>query len=154
MHQTPDWLVHDHHKYDAALAECEAAAGAGQWKEAVRLFYELVEDLKLHMRMEDEVLYPLFEETGDPEGAIAELSEEHDDLVRLLHDLAHVIKTNDFDHFLESLVPLRKAMARHNEHEEDVFRRKADTRLLMRRDEILARLDAVQQREGRRTWDL
>ena len=45
------------------------AADVGEWKNAKDLFQKFVADLKLHMQMEDEVLYPLFiEENGDPDG--------------------------------------------------------------------------------------
>lgn len=152
--QNINWLVHDHRKYDDALDECEMAADAGEWKNAKRLFTDFVTDLKLHMQMEDEVLYPLFtEENGDPDGAITLLSEEHDYLARLVHDLAYIIKANDFDHFLDSLEPLHKAMNQHNKHEEEVFMNVANQSILMRRDEIMERLRAVQNKQGGRSWD-
>ena len=154
MNDTSNWMVHDHHKYDAALDECETAADVGEWKNAKRLFQDFVTDLKLHMQMEDEVLYPLFvENNGDPEGIITHLSDEHDYLVRLVHDLSYIIKANDFDHFLDSLEPLHKAMNQHNEHEEKVFMNMADQSILMRRDEIMERLHAVQNKQGSRSWD-
>ena len=154
MNNTSNWLVHDHHKYDAALDECEMAADVGEWKNAKRLFLDFVTDLKLHMQMEDEVLYPLFvEENGDPDGVITHLSDEHDYLVRLVHDLTYIIKANDFDHFLDSLEPLHKAMKRHNKHEEKVFLDMANQSILMRRDEIIERLKAVQNKQGERIWD-
>jgi hemerythrin-like domain-containing protein len=154
MNDTSNWLVHDHQRYEAALDECEIYAGAGDWMDAVRMFNSFVEDLKLHMRMEDEVLYPFFiEETGDPEDAITELGDEHDDLARLLNDLAYVIKTKDFDHFEESLLPLKKTMARHNRHEEAVLQRFEGDSLLTRRDEIMDRLHALDTKGNPRTWN-
>ena len=149
-----NWLVHDHDKYDDVLDECEIAADVGEWKKAKHLFQNFVSDLKLHMQMEDEVLYPLFiEENGDPDGIITYLGEEHDYLVHLVHDLAYIIKNNDFDHFLDSLEPLHKAMKQHNEHEEKVFLNMANPSILMRRDEIIERLKAVQNKPGGRSWD-
>ena len=153
MNNTSNWLVHDHHKYDTALDECEMAADVGEWKKAKNLFQNFVSELKLHMQMEDQVLYPLFiEENGDPNGVITHLSEEHDYLVRLVQDLSYIIKANDFDHFLDSLEPLHKAMNQHNEHEEKVFLNMANQSILMRRDEIIERLNAVQDKPGGRTW--
>lgn len=152
MSEDADWLAHDHRKYEAALAECELSAGAGDWKEAVQLFGDFVEQFKLHMRMEDEVLYPLLEEHAGGE-AVAALSEEHAAIVRLLRDLSYVIKRSDFDHFLESLGPLRRAMAEHNEHEEEVFAGTEAEAVHLRRSEILARLERVQTRAGRQAWD-
>ena len=149
-----NWLVHDHHQYDAALDDCEMAADVGEWKKAKDLFQKFVADLKLHMQMEDEVLYPLFvEENGDPDGVIAHLSEEHDYLVHLVSDLAYIIKSNDFDHFLDCLEPLHKAMNQHNEHEEKVFLNMANQSILMRREEIVERLNAVHDKPGKRVWD-
>ena len=154
MNNTSNWLVHDHQKYDAILDECEMAADAGEWKNAKSLFQNFVTELKLHMQIEDQVLYPLFiEENGDPNGVIAHLSEEHDYLVHLVKDLSYIIKANDFDHFLDSLEPLHKAMNRHNKHEEKVFLAMTNQSILMRRDEIIARLSTMQNKPGTRTWD-
>jgi iron-sulfur cluster repair protein YtfE (RIC family) len=154
MNETSNWLVHDHRKYDAALDECELEAGVGEWKNAIKLFKQFIDDLKLHMRLEEEVLYPFFvEHTGDSAGAIAVLIEEHEDLARLLSDLIYIIKTRDFDHFLDSLVPLHKVMKEHNQHEEDVFQRMASDSLLLHRDEIIGRLKSLHNEEGRRTWE-
>ena len=155
MNSTSDnWLVHDHHEYDAILDDCEMAADVGEWKKAKDLFQKFVSDLKLHMQMEDEVLYPLFiEENGDPDGVITHLSEEHDYLVHLVSDLAYIIKSNDFDHFLDCLEPLHKAMNQHNDHEEKVFLTMANQSILMRRDEIVERLNAVHDKPGKRAWD-
>lgn len=154
MNDASNWLVHDHCKYDAALDECEMAADVGEWKKAKRLFHDFVTELKFHMQMEDEVLYPLFvEENGDPDGIINHLSQEHDYLVRLVHDLAYIIKANDFDHFLDSLEPLHEAMNQHNKHEESVFLNMANQSILLRRDEIIVRLHTVQNKQGGRIWD-
>jgi len=149
VNDTSNWLVHDHGKYDDALTECEIAADMGEWKNATRLFNEFIDDLKLHMKLEDEVLYPFYvKEVGDPEGEIIELSEEHGELVRLLSDLNYIIKTNDFDHFLDSLEPLHKALNEHNEHEEAVFLCIGNDSLLMHREEVMANLNAIQKQDG------
>ncbi len=154
MSDTANWLVHDHRKYEAALQACEFAAGAEDWKEAAKILDDLVSDLKLHMRMEDEVLYPFFEkEGGDLRDEVVALSDEHDDIVRLLRDLVAVIKNRDFDHFEESLKPLYQAITAHNEHEELVFSRLSGHALLAQRDEVLRRLEALKPQAGRRVWD-
>jgi hemerythrin superfamily protein len=154
MSETSNWLVHDHRKYQAALEACEVAAGVREWKEATERFNAFVDDLRLHMRMEDEVLYPFFkEEVGDPEDEIGELSYEHDKLARLLRDVAIVIKHKDYDHLEECLKPLYDALLEHSTHEEAVFSRVSDHALLTRRDEILRRLEALQAGAQHRRWD-
>ncbi|MDH5368660.1 MAG: hemerythrin domain-containing protein [Gammaproteobacteria bacterium] len=154
MNNTSNWLVHDHEQYDDMLNICEVAAETGEWKKAKDLFQNFISDLKLHMQMEDEVLYPLFiADNGDPDGVITHLSEEHDYLAHLIHDLSYIIKNDDFDHFLDSLEPLHKAMKQHNEHEEKVFLNMANPSILLRRDEIIERLNAVQDKRNGRVWD-
>ena len=153
MPETRNWLVHDHRKFEAGLRDCELAAGAEDWKAAVALFQGFAEDLKLHMRMEDEVIYPLFRrEVADPDNDLGELMYEHDTLVRLLNDLVRVIRNRDFDHFEESLTPLYQAMTEHNSHEEVVLSRMGSDSLLNRRDEILRQLETIQPGVGR-AWE-
>jgi len=148
MKENKNWLVHDHHKYDEMLTECEMAAEMADWKDAVRLFNEFTKDLKLHMQLEDEVIYPLFEnKAAEAEDAITELHEQHKDLVRLLTDLVYVIKNKNIDHFMESLIPLHKIMNEHNDYEEEVFRRLGNDDLLMHRDEVMQQLSALQAKD-------
>lgn len=145
MNETSNWLIHDHRKYDVLLTECEMVAETADWKAAIHLFNDFVTDLKLHMQIEDEVLYPFFkEEVGDSSDEIGILLEEHENLVRLLRDLDSVIKTKNIDHFLESLIPLHEAMNEHNAHEETVFQHMGKDSLLTRRDEIMERLHVLQ----------
>jgi len=154
MSDSSNWLIHDHRNYEAALKACEIAAGVEEWKEAVQRFDDFVADIKMHMRMEDEVLYPFFkEEVGDPNDEIGELTDEHDRVAQLLRDLAIVIKNKNYDHFEECLEPLYKTLTEHNAHEEAVFRRMSDHALLTRRDEILRRLEALHEAPRRRKWD-
>ena len=155
MNETSNWLLHDHRKYDALLTECEMAAGMADWKDTVHLFNEFVADLKLHMQMEDEVLYPFFEEeVSDAADKIAVLYEEHENLVRLLRDMVSVIKTKNIELFTESVLLLHGAMNKHNYHEEVVFQCLGENSLLTRRDEIMARLHALKEKEGHepRNW--
>ncbi|MCK4743817.1 MAG: hemerythrin domain-containing protein [Sulfuriflexus sp.] len=142
MNDNSNWLVHDHDRYDNALTECEIAADMGEWKNVTVLFNAFIEDLQLHMRLEDEVLYPFFvKEVGDSDGEISDLSEEHEEITRLLSDLLYIVKSNDFDHFLDSLEPLHEILNEHNEHEEAVFRCVENEDILSHRDEIMAQFN-------------
>jgi len=153
MPETKNWLVHDHRRFEETVKECELAAGAQDWKTAVALFNSVIDDLKLHMRMEDEVIYPFFrQEVGDPDDDIGDLVYEHDNLARLLTDLAKVIKNRNFDHFEASLEPLYQAMIEHNAHEEEVLKRMGDESLLKRREEIVEQLETIKPGVSR-TWE-
>jgi len=155
MSETSNWLVHDHGKYDALLAECEELAEEGLWEDALRVYRQFLEELKLHMRMEDEILYPLYEEQyGDPRGELTYLQGEHDNIAWLLHELAYVLKRNNTEHFLDSVRPLHKALNRHNANEEELFLNLEDDSILLRRDEIMQRLNSMQDEAGKRVWHI
>lgn len=153
MNKPKNWLIHDHHKYDAELYNCELAADAGDWDNAKHLFDIFVADIKLHMQMEDEVLYPLFvEKNGDTGGVIAHLGEEHDHIANLVKNLASIIKDNDHEHFLSILELLHEALNTHNKREENVYKIMVDQSIFLRREEIMERIKTA-NRSGGRVWD-
>ncbi len=154
MNQGSNWLHHDHRRYEAVLEDCRVAAEREEWRAARRLFEEFLSHLKLHMRMEEEVVYPAYDQAeGGPQKATQAMRDEHEQIVRLLRDLSWILKTNDSEHFLESLVPLRHAMMEHHEHEEQVFLPMAERVLLDRREEILKKLEEFGEAHAGRRWD-
>lgn len=150
---TDNWLVHDHRRFEETVRQCEIAAGAEDWNTAVELFNSVIDDLKLHIRMEDEVIYPFFQqEVDDPDDEIGDLMYEHDNLARLLTDLSKVIKNRNFDHFETSLEPLYQAMLEHNAHEEEVLKRMDDAPLLTNREKIVQQLESIKPGVSR-NWE-
>lgn len=148
-----NWLVHDHQRYDNLLEDCVEAAEVLDWKAATALFNEFVAELKQHMLMEDEVLYPMLRaESGDPCGDIDLLTYEHEDILQLLGDLTTVVRRKDFEHFEAALRPLHKVLIQHNDHEEMVFLALGTESLLMRREEIEAKLEALAPLPIRKKW--
>lgn len=149
MSESSNWLYHDHRKCEALLSECQEAVEREDWPFAKRLFDELVTHLKLHMLMEEEVLFPAYEEMMDaPRGPTAALRQEHDKIVRLLRDLSTVLKTKRSEHFLESLAPLEAVMSQHHDKEEDIFLPMAGHVLLGKREEISKRLKEFAAKGG------
>lgn len=49
MNKTTNWMVHDHRQYETALENCEMAAGAHEWQEAIRLFNDFTEIGRAHV---------------------------------------------------------------------------------------------------------
>ncbi len=141
-----DWLAHDHHRFDEALARAQEAAEDGAWDEALRLLTELLEALALHMRLEDEVVYPALErETGDPEGELAGLRDEHRQLESLMEGARTVARERDIDHLLEALVPLRRTLREHARYEEEALARLGGEALRRNREAVLAALAALER---------
>jgi len=101
------------------------------------------------------VLYPAYETAPEaPQGPTTALREEHDQIVRLVQDMARIIKTRDSDHVLESLVHLEQQMIKHHEKEEDIFLPMASHILDARREEISQQLADFDVSKSVRKWDI
>ncbi|MEA2080761.1 MAG: hemerythrin domain-containing protein, partial [Pseudomonadota bacterium] len=122
MNGTDNWLVHEHSLYENLLSQCQDAVDIEDWATVDLLFEEMVTSLKRHMALEEEVLYPAYETTPHaPQGPTQALREEHDQIVRLIMDMARVIKSRGSEHVLECLTHLERQMIKHHEKEEDIF---------------------------------
>jgi iron-sulfur cluster repair protein YtfE (RIC family) len=155
MINTDDWLAHDHSLYENLLSEGLDAAEVEDWRTVDRVFKALVNHLKRHMALEEEVLYPAYEAAIDaPQGPTKALREEHDQIVRLIKDMARVIKNRDSEHTLECLSHLENKMIIHHEKEEDIFLPMASHILKSRREHISRQLDAFDTSKINRKWDI
>ena len=155
MSSTDNWLEHEHSLYEELLSLCQDAAGIEDWGTVNQAFNNLVTSLKRHMALEEEVLYPAYESMPNaPQGPTMALREEHANIVRLIQDMARVIKTRDSEHVLECLVHLENQMIKHHEKEEDIFLPMASHILNTSRDELLRKLNEFDGSKTQRKWDI
>ena len=155
MNSADNWLVHEHSLYEELLSQCMNAVDMEEWGAVNLAFNELVTHLKRHMALEEEVLYPAYEATAHaPQGPTTTLREEHDHIVRLIQDMARIIKTRNSVHLLESLVHLENRMIKHHEKEEDIFLPMASHILNTSRDELLRKLHEFDASTTKRKWNI
>ena len=154
MNSTDNWLVHEHSLYEDLLTECHDAVENEDWEGVNLIFSQLVMHLKRHIAMEEEVLYPAYEAAPHaPQGPTTALREEHSTIIRLLQDMAPVIRTRGSEHLLECLAHLESQMIKHHEKEEDIFLPMASHILNSSRDELLSRLKQFDGSTPHREWD-
>ena len=155
MSDSNNWLVHEHSLYEGLLTECQDAVEIEDWGTVGHAFNELVNHLKRHMALEEEVLYPAYESTPHaPQGPTTALREEHSRIVHLIQDIARIIKTRGSEHVLEGLAQLEYQMIKHHEKEEDIFLPMASHILNASRDELLRKLEDFDGSKIRRKWDI
>lgn len=155
MNSTDNWLVHEHSLYEDLLSQCQDAAEIEDWGTVNLIFNQLVTHLKRHMALEEEVLYPAYESAPHaPQGPTTALREEHDHIVRLIRDIARIIKTRNSEHVLECLAHLENRMIKHHEKEEDIFLPMASHILNASHDELLRKLDEFDGSKIKRKWDI
>lgn len=155
MTDPDNWLVHEHSLYEELLSRCQESVDMEDWNTADLVFHELVMHLKRHMALEEEVLYPAYEAAAHaPQGPTIALRAEHDIIVRLIQDMARIIKSRDSDHVLEGLVHLENEMIKHHEKEEDIFLPMASYILRDSRADLLRKLDEIDVSKIQGRWDI
>lgn len=141
MEDGSTWLHHDHRRYEVALADLTSLTEVEDWGAVRAHFAALREDLELHVRMENGVLYQAYEELPDtPRAPTLSLRREHDEILALLRDVGRVLDTLDSERVLEALAVLERAVTRHHQNEEEIFLPMAGHALLAQREEVLRRL--------------
>lgn len=149
MSETSSWLVHDHRRYEAMLGQIEERAELEDWSAVRATFERLRREIELHIEMENQVLYPAYETLpATPPEPTAALRREHDEIARLLRDVAHVLDLSSSDLFLEALAALDRAMTQHHKSEEEIFLPMAGHALLARKEDVLRRLAEFDPQSG------
>lgn len=157
MSADANWLYHDHLDLEDLLNDSTAAVRRQDWEAAGRLFGRLVERLKGHMRIEEEVIFPAYDQLpGTAREPTDSLRNDHDALVRCCRDLHYSLQARNGLAFVNALAPLRDLLARHDEKEEQLFLPMAGYLLRDQQAAILERLKALDLRGGApagRVWD-
>ncbi len=155
MNSTDNWLVHEHSLYEDLLSECHDTVENEDWESVNLIFSQLVMHLKRHIALEEEVLYPAYESAPHaPQGPTTALREEHSTIIRMIQDMAPVIKSRNSEHVLECLAHLENQMIKHHEKEEDIFLPMASHILNASHDELLRKLSEFDASKVKRKWTI
>src|SRR3990172_922704 len=116
------YLSWDHDRLDAILAEVCRRVEAGQLGEAEAGYREFLTGLRRHIRLEEELVFPLFEaKTGVTGGPTAVMRADHLEIERALGMMQDGLSQKDANGFREGLQFLRSVLPDHNAKEEHVL---------------------------------
>lgn len=143
-----DYLHWDHKRLDALLERACSFVNAGSRDRAAAGFAEFRTGLVRHIRMEEEVLFPVFERsTGfGKEGPTAVMRAEHLEILHFLEEMSGCLAGVDTDptRFAELRMALLAVLSDHNEKEEHVVYPLTDRALLSeQRQDLVRRMQAV-----------
>lgn len=117
-----EYLSWDHDRLEAVLADVARGVEAGLLGEARERYRGFDEGLSRHIRIEEELLFPLFEaRTGMVGGPTAVMREEHREIQRALGIMRDGLEQADADGFREGLGFLRQTLPDHNAKEEHIL---------------------------------
>ena len=141
-------MAWDHDRLDVLLDETGTALSAGGLAEARRLFGEFRTGLLRHIRMEEEILFPAFEQaTGMFQGGPTEVMRlEHREIQRILESMrarfeGAGVTPGDFEALRQSLLAV---LTDHNAKEEHVVYPMTDHHhTAQARDGIVRKMQAI-----------
>jgi len=139
------FLGSDHARLDALFELVERHAAQGDFADAVARFSELRCGLERHMAMEEQVLFPTFEErTGIESGPTEVMRLEHAEIAKLLDEIGVALAEEDTGAFVGAAGELKELLGTHNMKEERVLYPMTDRSFqdLRSRDDLVRRMQA------------
>lgn len=145
-----NWLNHDHENFESAVYKCRSACDDANWPLVQQVFNELVTSYKFHVQIEEEVLFPAYEQHPDvPRDPTDSLRADHTQIFRLMENILQQLGQSPDDSVAEDLSLLYRTLIRHHEKEEQIFLPMASQALYFDKDAILEELKS--QIENRQT---
>ncbi|MHB8416684.1 MAG: hemerythrin domain-containing protein [Myxococcales bacterium] len=125
-----EFLERDHRRLDRLLEEALSLAERRANIEAASRAAEFKAGLERHIRWEEEILFPLFEERlGSPQGPTRVMRAEHEELLRLLRGWTGSSPGQVAEAFVSSSNALAALLSQHNMKEEHILYPQTDAAL-------------------------
>lgn len=138
------FLARDHKHCDNLFAAAEEAVAQGDWEHAAVVFGQFQDALLHHFAMEEEVMFPAFEErTGMTHGPTAMMRSEHRQMKDMLKHISGAMAGKDANACLGDADTLLLIMQQHNIKEEQILYPMADQALVNEHDQVVGRMGAV-----------
>lgn len=144
MNTISSYLGSDHKRCDALFAQVEVDIEKGNWEQAETTFQSFSQALERHLRMEENILFPAFEETiGSSDGPTSVMRKEHQHIRAIAGRLNDAVGERNMIDFFDHDDTLRILMEQHNLKEETILYLMTDRVLSGRQSEIIGAMDEV-----------
>lgn len=135
------FFTEDHRRCDSTWGELEEHVTRGDDAAAQKSWKAFHDQLLLHLKMEEEVLFPAFEAaTGMTGGPTAVMRHEHVQMRRLLEHMAGAANGGDLQRVLDQGDTLLMLIQQHNAKEEAMLYPMTERALAARWSEIAQKL--------------
>lgn len=139
-----EYMINHHHDCDELFAKAEESVGAGDWAQAKEGFETFAAQMERHFDMEDNLLFPKFDErTGHSGGPTMVMKMEHNQMRVVLHDMRAALEGKDAQQFLGQSETLLVLMQQHNFKEEKILYNMIDQLFGGEADKLVALLEAA-----------
>lgn len=139
-----DFFTQDHRTCDETWIAVENAAEAGDQAAMASTYAKFRGELMHHLKMEEEVLFPAFEEaTGMTQGPTAMMRIEHDQMRGVLGQMDTACAGGDGETLTDLGDTLLMIIQQHNAKEEGMLYPMANQHIPMDWADLKARIDAL-----------
>lgn len=138
------FMADDHRRCDLLFAEVEELVANGEWSAATDSFEGMHKAIEHHFSMEEEVLFPAFEQvTGSTMGPTQIMRHEHQQMRQLFEQLASALEKQLKDEYLGASETLLILMQQHNAKEEQILYPMTDAQLASQSDAIMSKMQSL-----------
>jgi iron-sulfur cluster repair protein YtfE (RIC family) len=124
------FLTADHRACDEEFAQMENAVASNNWDLAQEKFNKFTTDLEHHFNMEEQIMFPTFEErTGMIGGPTSMMRMEHEQMRSVVDQMKGDLGSKNKDHFFGLSESLMMLMQQHNMKEEQMLYAMADAHI-------------------------
>jgi len=146
MQSILEYMSGEHARCDEYFSSAEQYVAEENWEQASSQFDKFRDELEIHFRMEEQILFPQFERaTGNAGGPSAVMRMEHAQLRELLQALATLVEEKNKDGFLGTSETLLILMQQHNMKEEQMLYPMTDRVLAGVAGEILTAMKEIER---------
>ncbi|MCK5002013.1 MAG: hemerythrin domain-containing protein [Gammaproteobacteria bacterium] len=125
-----EFMAHDHKECDRLFAIAESAAASEDWDTATQTFNDFIQAMERHLGVEENELFPAFEEaTGMTMGPTEMMRSEHDQMRVLFAEMRDAMERQHSDDYLGISETLLILMQQHNMKEEQILYNMMDQHL-------------------------
>ena len=130
MPSISEFMTNEHRGCDEIFANAEAEVDKEDWGQAGDLGRQYLDAMERHFLMEEQVLFPAFEQqTGIVQGPTMIMREEHQQMRQLLMQLQGALDDQQRDEYLDTAETLLIMMQQHNMKEEGMLYPMCDQQL-------------------------
>ena len=144
MQLISDYMNKDHKHCDDAFARAEDRAAAGDWTGLARDGATFLRKIERHIEVEEELLFPAFEETtGMTTGPTETMCMEHEQMRGMFAQMRAAIEAKDAKQYLGVAETLLSLLQQHNMKEESMMYPMLDDALGDDARSLLAQLESL-----------
>ena len=116
-----EFMAQDHKNCDLLFAKAESAAASENWDATTQAFEDFVQAMERHLGVEENELFPAFEEaTGMTMGPTEMMRSEHDQMRVLFVEMRDAMERQHSDDYLGLSETLLIMMQQHHLKEEQI----------------------------------